>query len=303
MAAEVKEIFLQNLKTKYGQFSKINSSLSLFNLIGTEILIYTRYSKIHQNNKTFYGLRDCDLKILEGHPSILCFLWDDQHEPLMIPFSEFEDIFNSIEPATDGQFKVQIFLDKNGTEFYIPKIGRFGVDYYYGWNTLDYYYNFSNSLFLPELNHSQIQTLIGSIGFIKNFDVWIPKNDRNNLDWSLAPHFQIKNTISSDLLSIKNIIEEIDVIWFGKDNKINSLFEVEHSTPVYSGLLRFNDIHIEFPHLPLKFNIVANIERKSLYTKQIDRPTFDHSGLKDICIFYDYFNIYSWHKRLSNGEQ
>ena len=191
-----------------------NNSLSLFNLIGTDILIYTRYSKVHQNNKTFYGLRDCDLKLLEGHPSVICFLWENQNEPLLIPYSDFEEIFNSISPAGDGQYKVQIYFESNGTELYIPTIGRFGIDFYYGWHVLEDILNSSNSLAIPELNHSQIQTLIGSIGFQKNFDIWIPQNDRRSLDWKLTSEFQIKNTMSSDLQLVKNIIEEVDVIWF-----------------------------------------------------------------------------------------
>ena len=301
MAAEVKRRFLQTIKSRYGQITKIGNSLSLFNLLGTDLLIYTRYSKVHQNTKTFFGLRDCDLKLLEGHPAVICFLWENQDDPLVILYSEFEDIFNSISPASDGQYKVQIYLENDRTEFYIPTIGRFGVDFYYGWHVIENILNSSESLTIPELNHSQVQTIIGSIGSQKNFDIWIPQNDRNGLDWKISSEFDIKTNISSDLHAIKGIVEEVDVIWFERDNRIHSLFEVEHSTPIYSGLLRFNDIHLEFPNSQIKFNIVANIERKSLFTRQLNRPTFNHSGLKEICVFYDYLNIYSWYNRLSKG--
>ena len=57
--------------------------------------IYVRYSKIHPGDRTFYGLREEDLQRLEGHPSVLCFLWDGQVEPLLIPFLEFEDVFQA----------------------------------------------------------------------------------------------------------------------------------------------------------------------------------------------------------------
>ena len=172
-------------------------------------MIYTRYSKVHQNSKTFYGLRDCDLKLLEGHPSVICFLWENQNEPLLIPYSDFEEIFNSISPASDGQYKVQIYFESNGTELYIPTIGRFGIDFYYGWHILDDILDSSSSLAIPELNHSQIQTLIGSIGFQKNFDIWIPQNDRSSLDWKIAPEFQIKNAMSSDLQPVKKLLKKL----------------------------------------------------------------------------------------------
>jgi hypothetical protein len=43
-------------------------------------------------------------------------------------------------------------------------------------------------------------------------------------------------------------MRNIDVIWFrrGTGHPVR-FFEVEHSTSVYSGLLRFNDVMIDFP--------------------------------------------------------
>jgi hypothetical protein len=55
-----------------------------------------RYSKKHARNSTFYGLRKVDLNALEGRCAILCFLWEEQPEPLFVPFSEFEDCPNLI---------------------------------------------------------------------------------------------------------------------------------------------------------------------------------------------------------------
>ena len=43
-------------------------------------------------------------------------------------------------------------------------------------------------------------------------------------------------------------MRNIDVIWFrrGAGHPVR-FFEIEHSTSVYSGLLRFNDVMIDFP--------------------------------------------------------
>ena len=94
------------------------------------------------------------------------------------------------------------------------------------------------------------------------------------------------------------IVNEIDVIWLKKGtNQINSLFEVEHSTPIYSGLLRFNDFFLVTKEKKLKFNIVSNDERRSLFTKQINRPTFQVSGLGETCNFLEYKDVFGWFER------
>ena len=72
------------------------------------IFLKFHYPKL-KLNQTFYGLRQKDLQRLEGYPAVICFLWNDQMEPLLMPFSEYEDIFQSISPAEDGQYKAQIY--------------------------------------------------------------------------------------------------------------------------------------------------------------------------------------------------
>ncbi len=87
--------------------------------------------------------------------------------------------------------------------------------------------------------------------------------------------------------------------------ELAALFEVEHTTTVYSGLLRFNDVHIVAPELKPRFHIVANDSRRSLFVRQLKRPTFMASGLADICTFMEYENVLDWHNRLrslGNGE-
>jgi hypothetical protein len=103
-----KKLFLDNLKRRYGSLHKLERSQSLYEIGDGAALVYIRYSKLHGQNTTFYGLREEDLTRLEGRPSILCFLWDNQSEPMLIPFSDYEEVFHSVSPAGDGQYKVQI---------------------------------------------------------------------------------------------------------------------------------------------------------------------------------------------------
>jgi len=94
-------------------------------------------------------------------------------------------------------------------------------------------------------------------------------------------------------------VQLIDVLWLdSKRNTIVAAFEVEHSTPIYSGLLRFNDVHIDFK-LP-RAAVVAQEERRAVFVKQVNRRTFQASGLSEICVFYEYADIYEWFLRLTS---
>lgn len=297
-----KSNFLKEIHDKIGKPKKLSKSLSLFDIGDSVIRIYIRYSKIHKRNQTFYGLREEDLKQLEGKNSVICFLWDNQKEPLFLPYNEFEDVFNSINPASDRQYKVQIYFPENSTELYIANAGRFNVESFLGWEILLNTIDINKIIDVPEFNHSQIQTLIGSIGKAKGYDVWIPINDRNKLDWHYTNKFNCKDMIPQRYEKIHNIIKEVDVIWLKRGSSdIGSLFEVEHSTPIFSGLLRFNDLHLTEPNLKPRFNIISNIKKKSLFLKQINRPTFKMSGLLEVCNFLEYKDVYRWFHRILKG--
>lgn len=145
----------------------------------------------------------------------------------------------------------------------------------------------------------QIQTLLGSIGAAKGYSIWIPKNDRGKLDWNLTKHFLCDAEIPYNYHRIEEILTEIDVIWIERGAGIlRALFEVEHSTPVYSGLLRFNDVHLMSPNQRASYSIVSNNDRRSLFVRQLSRPTFSMSKLGDNCNFLEYTNVYTWHKRI-----
>ena len=297
MANPTKSSFLEQLKSRYGKPKQLPGSLSLFEIGDGLARIYIRYSKIHPRNRTFFGLRQDDLKQLEGFNSVICFLWDTQPEPIFIPFSDFEDIFNILTPASDGQFKVQIYPNDE-TELYIANAGRFNVEGFYGWNNLDGIIDKNKLVVLPDFTHSQIQTLIGSIGTLKGYDVWIPLIDRNRLDWNIAGKFSCRSDLPTRYGKVDGIVREVDVVWMQRgSSELRAMFEVEYSTPIYSGLLRFNDLHLVEPNLKLKFSIISNDLRRALFLRQINRPTFKMSGLSEICNFMEYKDVFSWFNR------
>ncbi|MFO8009125.1 MAG: hypothetical protein R6V05_15480 [Candidatus Brocadiia bacterium] len=281
---------------------KLHGSQSLFEVGEPPVRLYLRYSRVHNGGRTFYGLREQDLARLGGHPSILCFLWDAQEEPLLIPYGEVEEVFEAVSPASDGQYKAQVYLQEEGNELYVARAGRFSVEAYGGWETLVRLVAGTGAEPTPELSHDQVQTLLGSIGSLKNCDVWLPRADRKKLDWSLAQRFPCSDTLPPALSEVDAVAAFIDVIWLRRGTRVPvRLFEVEHTTPVYGGLLRLNDVYLSAPQLETGCAVVAERTRKSVFVRQVNRPTFKASGLNDRCAFLDYREVYCWHKRLTGA--
>ena len=298
MAKPAKQIFLANLRERVGELRSLPKSQSLLESNDGHLRLYLRYSKLHSGQRTFYGLRREDLLQLQGHRSFICFIWDEQPEPLIIPYEKYEDLFQSLTPASDGQYKVQVILRPDGTDLYVAGGGRFDVEAHVGWDELQLAIDSTKEI-IPKLTHSQVQSLLGAIGYSKGFQIWIPQNDRSSLDWSQVPKFDIVNSLPSAYEAVHGIAEQVDVLWLAMGGgQIRALYEVEHSTTIYSGFLRFNDIHLATPSAQMHFNIVAEDVRRGQFSRQLNRPTFQASGLSDSCGFLDYAEVYGWHKRI-----
>lgn len=126
----------------------------------------------------------------------------------------------------------------------------------------------------------------------------MPDGDLGRLDWSLTTRFALGQTVPAGFEGVRAILGEIDVVWVASGrNSVEGLYEVEHSTPVYSGLLRFNDILLTEPKVS-RFSIVSNDAGRELFSRQLFRPTFRKSGLAELCSFLEYANVFEWHERL-----
>ncbi|MBI2844432.1 MAG: hypothetical protein HYX78_13635 [Armatimonadetes bacterium] len=300
MANLVKVDFLDELAKRCGPLQRLGGSQSLYSMNGGSARVYIRYSRMH-GHRTFYGLRAEELVQLEGHNSFICLLWDNQAEPLFIRYSDYEDVFQATLPAGDGQYKAQVYIDDGGTELYVARAGRFNVEGNMGWAQLERLRD-EAPIDKPELSHSQVQTLLGAIGMSKDYDVWLPPADRSKLDWSLTDFFECRGILPHGFESIESVLQEIDVVWVQRgSSEPKAFFEVEHSTPIYSGLLRFNDVHLLAPRLRPRFTVVANDSRRSLFVRQLGRPTFQQSGLADLCTFLDYTDVYGWYTRIMSA--
>ena len=290
-----REAFLRELSERAGQLKRLGNSRSLFELGDGQALVYVRYSRVHGKGATFYGLREEDLRELDGRTAFIALLWDGQVEPLLLPLAHFGELFDEAGPAADGQVKAQVYThDSQPAEFYIARAGRHNVEAYFGWEALLGTLADARDE-APALDHSQVQTLLGAIGDARGLDVWVPPNDRQKMDWSLVPRFPFRTTMPPGLDSV---VREIDVVWMARGaNTPVSLYEVEHSTPIYSGLLRMNDVHLSLAEPP-RFTIVADDTRRSVFARNLRRPTFQASGLDRLCGFMTNAEVFRWHQRM-----
>lgn len=228
---------------------------------------------------------------------------DDDSTPLFLPYADFEEVFRGAATASDGQYKVQLFRDADCRELYVARCGKFNVEGYMGIQTLiDSIQALPPRPYPNELTHGQVQTLVASIGHAKGYDIFVPPRDVVQLDWNLTQQFQIQNSVPKGFEEAERILREIDVIWITPGrNEVQGLFEVEHSTTIYSGLLRFNDALLIAPHIS-RFVIVSNDSRRSLFARQVFRPTFRQSGLSELASFLDYANVFNWHTRCTRRD-
>jgi hypothetical protein len=301
MANPYKSALIESLSKLFGQPRKIEGSESLFAVADGAARVYIRYSKVHPGGRTFFGLREVDLRQLEGYNSFVCLLLDDGSQPLFIPYADFEEVFRGAKVASDGQYKVQLWNNRGVLELYVSRCGRFNVEGYAGLRTLQRSLDTSKLRKVPMLSHCQVQTLLAAIGHSKGFDGCLPAADQGKMDWSLTAKFELRPTIPAGFRDVAAILSEIDVVWVARGgNTVEGLFEVEHTTSVYSGLLRFNDIFLTDPKVS-RFSIVSDDVRRSRFARQVSRPTFRASGLSEIASFLEYKNVFEWHSRLAMG--
>lgn len=142
---------------------------------------------------------------------------------------------------------------------------------------------------------AKIQALLALIGEKMGFKIWVPKADRSAIlqEWTPAD-----GTLMSVLPLNYNeptlqTIEQIDVLWL-KGRAIVRAFEVEHTTAVYSGILRMADLLALQPNMDIKLHLVAPEARKAKVMSEIQRPVFsllEKGPLSEYCTFLPYGSL------------
>lgn len=148
----------------------------------------------------------------------------------------------------------------------------------------------------PEIQESiRIQALLAEIGERMGMKIWLPRNDASRClkVWSPQEGTLLKSLpLNYDDTTLKTI-ENIDVLWI-KRRSIIRAFEVEHTTSIYSGILRMADLMALQPNLSIKAHIVAPEDRKEKVFQEIRRPVFtllEKGPLSESCSFISYDSV------------
>src|SRR5208337_591811 len=130
--------------------------------------------------------------------------------PLFVPYADFEEVFHNAQPAKDGQFKAQLTTSRGTRELYLARQGRFNVEGYVGFETLEHSIDGHRLREARAFTHCQIQTLLAGIGHIKGYEVWIPEYDVATLDWALTKRFSLRAELPKGFDQVRTILREID---------------------------------------------------------------------------------------------
>src|SRR4029077_11496175 len=126
--------------------------------------------------------------------------------------------------------------------------------------------------------HDEMQWRLIRLGQLAKCDVWVPRNDQPK---QYEGH-QFRDFVLTDFhqtLDVPRSIENIDVVWKFGPYSIKSAFEIEHSTSVYSGILRLSDLRAETPSL----NFNPNSESMRSLPESREPPTCSSSQRFNRC--------------------
>ena len=141
----------------------------------------------------------------------------------------------------------------------------------------------------------QIQALLARIGEAMGCTIWLPRSDRSNVIQEWTPNDGVlldALPLNYDETTLKTI-EQIDVLWLRRRSIVRA-FEIEHSTAIYSGILRMADLLALQPNMDIRLHIVAPYSRKEKVMQEIQRPVFsllERAPLSEICSFISYDSV------------
>ncbi len=141
----------------------------------------------------------------------------------------------------------------------------------------------------------KMQALLANIGAQMGLRIWLPKNDRGAVltEWKSGTEALLSQLpLNYDETTLKTI-EQIDVIWL-KGRSIVRAFEVEHTTSIYSGILRMADLLALQPNMDIRLHIVAPETRRDKVFQELRRPVFsllEKGPLHESCTYLSYDSV------------
>jgi hypothetical protein len=124
--------------------------------------------------------------------------------------------------------------------------------------------------------HVSMQCKLAYMGKKAGQKIWVPKADQSRLR-NACNFSEFEPEFSTGIDLPKAYFENIDVVW-KEEYRIDAVFEVENSTAIYSGLLRFADLNVVAPNTIYPMFIVAPSDRRNKVRSQVQRQVFRKLG-------------------------
>lgn len=133
-----------------------------------------------------------------------------------------------------------------------------------------------------DATHTQVQGWLRDLGLALGYDIWIAANDHNRLYENAPLCDRCLPALPANIAAMPGVdaIRLIDVLWLernstGVANPIAAAFEVEHTTSIYSGIVRMLDLALGTSHGTTSgLFIVAPDAREADVREQVRRPAF-----------------------------
>lgn len=138
-------------------------------------------------------------------------------------------------------------------------------------------------------DHVKMQFKLARLGIKAGEKVWVPAADQEKLR-RVYDFNEFEQTFTKAIDLPPNYVENIDVVW-KEEFRIDAAFEVENSTAIYSGLLRFADLSIMAPNTVYPMFIVAPVQRRNQVRSQLMRPSFQRLRIREKVLFLPYETI------------
>jgi hypothetical protein len=135
-------------------------------------------------------------------------------------------------------------------------------------------------------DHVKMQWKLASLGLKAGERVWVPVADQGKLR-RLYEFNTFDPEFASGIDLPHSYVENIDVVW-KQEYRIDAAYEIENSTAIYSGLLRFADLMILAPNTLYPMFIVAPAAKRNRVREQLRRPTFLQMKLDSKVKFLSY---------------
>lgn len=127
-----------------------------------------------------------------------------------------------------------------------------------------------------DTTHTEVQGWLRDLGLALGFDVWIASNDRSRPYDGGRLADGCRTALPSAILDgpAADAIRLIDTLWLQADLVV-AAFEVEHTTSIYSGIVRMLDLALSGdPDAIPDLYLVAPDDRENDVRAQLTRPAF-----------------------------